>query len=403
MNHTTVPVRLHLIALIVALSCASHARATGTQHLISPGGDMRPILEKIEPGDEILLLPGRHLPIRLNSVKGTREEPITIRSLDPAEPSVIMKADVGIHMIDAAHIRISDIIIDQPTSAGIIIEASRAQGMESPATGSVAVERVRVRGVGVGQQGQRPAVRVDAVKDVAIKHCQFKGWCGIGCDIVASENVTFQHCDFIAGDRTAESMAMRMRAGSETVHVEQCHFEKCGVEAALLIGGATGREQFIPAITGEIKADARYEARAITVAGCTFIDQACPFIFAHADRVTVRNNTIVRPQRYVMAALQASDDPAVASNRHLTFGQNLITWRAGKLSGLLLLDQANKDVSLAFEENLWWSDDPVAVRSRMIPGIARQQFPQVLDIDPKLDDTLRPQIASAQQFGRGMQ
>ena len=244
---------------------------------------------------------------------------------------------------------------------------------------------------------------VDAIKNVTLNNCIFAGWCGVGCDVVASEEVTLRGCEFSDGERTSESMAMRLRAGSESIHIEQCHFEKSGVEAALLIGGATEREQFIPQITDDAKPGEHFEARAVRVIGCTFIDQPCPMIFAHADRVTVRSNTIVRPERYVMAALQASEEPALASNRHLTFGQNLVTWKAGRLSGLLLLDQANKDVSLAFEENLWWSDDPVAVRSRMIPGIARQQFPQVLDIDPNLDDALRPQIASAQQFGRGME
>ena len=389
---------------VVAAACCLAPVAAATQHLISPGGDLRPILDLIEPGDEILLLPGVHQPIHLREIHGERGNPIIIRGLDPDEPAVIRSGDVGIHLIDVAHVQISDIIIKTPTKAGIIIEASRVAGMEEPLNVNIDIANVVVQGVGAGADGERPALRIDAVRDVELSNCTFTGWCGVGCDIVAARDVVLDTCSFADGERTTETMALRIRAGSESIHIQTCSFQQAGTETAVLVGGATGRDQFIPAIEADARAanknTGRFEASGVEIKSCTFVDQPCPVIFAHAQRVVVRNNTIVRPQRYVMAALQATDDSIMAANRHLTFGQNLITWQAGRLTGVLLLDQANREVSLAFEENLWWSDDPVSVRSRMIPGIARQQFPQVLDIDPKLDEAMRPQIASAQLFGR---
>ena len=52
-----------------------------------------------------------------------------------------------------------------------------------------------------------------------------------------------------------------------------------------------------------------------------------------------------------------------------------------------------------FEESLWWSTEPAAQRARLgtLPGA--RQTAQITDLDPKLDDELRPTEPKAAYFG----
>ncbi len=50
------------LATVLAVVLAGTTRVEGTQHLISPGEDVRGLSKQIRPGDEVLLLPGRHDP-----------------------------------------------------------------------------------------------------------------------------------------------------------------------------------------------------------------------------------------------------------------------------------------------------------------------------------------------------
>lgn len=89
----------------------------------------------------------------------------------------------------------------------------------------------------------------------------------------------------------------------------------------------------------------------------------------------------------------------MARNNRPTFGNNLIEWTPGELTGLLLLDDANRGIDLVLESNLWWSNESADVRRRMLPTVGKEKWPQTIDLNPRLDDQNQPQVDSATLFG----
>ena len=125
----------------------------------------------------------------------------------------------------------------------------------------------------------------------------------------------------------------------------------------------------------------------------------CPIVLAHCDDTLMRNNTFIRPRHAVLCSTAEPTDHRIAPTRRAIFGGNLLVWEPGDLRRLVTIALADDAESFVFEESLWWSTEPAAQRARLgtLPGA--RQTPQITDLDPKLDDELRPTEPKAAYFG----
>jgi hypothetical protein len=97
--------------------------------------------------------------------------------------------------------------------------------------------------------------------------------------------------------------------------------------------------------------------------------------------------------------LSEQTDPRITPGWNISIGANLVTWRKGDLQKLIDLSKAIPDQQIHFEENLWWSDQTLEDRQKSVTLPGPSNWPQVLDVDPRLDDDRRPGSEPAQRFG----
>ena len=168
---------------------------------------------------------------------------------------------------------------------------------------------------------------------------------------------------------------------------------------AVVRGGARELRQVRPESPPDADSRSHYEARHVQLQRCTFLGGTCPIVLAHCDDTLMRNNTFIRPRHAVLCSTAEPTDHRIAPTRRAIFGGNLLVWEPGDLRRLVTIALADDAESFVFEESLWWSTEPAAQRARLgtLPGA--RQTPQITDLDPKLDDELRPTEPKAAYFG----
>ena len=83
-------------------------------------------------------------------------------------------------------------------------------------------------------------------------------------------------------------------------------------------------------------------------------------------------------------------DPRFGAVDKSSLGNCIIVWEPGDLTSITHLGAGATTTGVVLEENLWWSSDLAATREELGPLPGREGFPQVTNIDPALDEELRP-------------
>ncbi len=378
-----------------------------TQHLVSPGQDWHQVAARVRPGDEIILMPGRHRPATLDRLQGARGNPITIRGLDPKRPSVIDASRYGLVLHQPQHVVIENIVITGATIAGLVVDdldstAALYPNEQPPPTlrkpwrANLVIRNITI--TNTGPQGKRHAIELSGLQDVRIHDVHIEGWGGSGLELIGCHGVAVESCRFSALDDYSQRHAIQIRAGSERVNITQCHFQVIA-GAVVVIGGSSKLREFRPEIPPDADSRSHYEARHVQLQRCTFLGGACPIVLAHCDDTLIRNSTFIRPRHAVLCTTAEQTDNRIAFTGRAIFGGNLLVWEPGDLRRLVAIAPADDAESFVFEESLWWSTEPAKQRARLgkLPGA--RQTPQITDLDPKLDDELRPTEPEAAYFG----
>ncbi|MEE9131345.1 MAG: right-handed parallel beta-helix repeat-containing protein [Phycisphaerales bacterium] len=393
--------------IVVAVGHLRLHSVWATQHLVSPGQDWQELAARVHPGDEIILMPGRHRPATLDRLQGKQGKPITIRALDPERPSVIEASRYGLVLHKPQHVVIENIIITGATICGLLVDDLDSTAAQNPTEPALSAPRkpwranLVIRNVSVtntGPQGKRHAIELSGLQDVRIHDVHIEGWGGSGLELIGCHGVTVESCRFIAREDYSQLHAIQIRAGSERVNIMQCHFQGIS-EAVVMVGGLSKLREFRPEIPPDADSRSHYEARFVQLQRCTFLGGACPIVLAHCDDTLMRNSTFIRPRHAVLCTTSEQTDHRIAPARRAIFGGNLLVWEPGDLRRLVDIAPADDAQSFVFEESLWWSTEPAEQRARLrkLPGA--RQTPQITDLDPKLDDELRPTEPKAAQFG----
>ena len=383
-----------LFACAVALAAAQPACAV--QHLIRPGDEWQGL--RIRPGDEIILMPGRHRPAAFETLAGTAQRPITIRSADAAVPCTIQAEREGIRVRHASHLVIKDLIITGASVNGITLTASADTPTDQPA---LPAENVLVQNVAItrtGPRGQRHAILAHRLQNLRIEACRFEGWGGSAIELVACQNVTISQSQFKGLTDHGQINGIRARAGSQDVQIEDCRFENAGA-ITLCMGGSSDLAEFAHDQIANASDGTLFEAARVRIDRSLIIGSQCPAAFINAGECMVRNNTIIHPRRVVLALLAEQSDSRFSPGNRNLFGRNLVMWDAGDLQTLAEVGPKVDASNFMLDANLWWSPEDEAARSKLgsLPG--KQIQPQVVTVDPKLDQAHVATDPAAIEFG----
>ncbi len=387
-----------LTALLMAIFMTGAAGAT--QHLVRPGENWEVVDGRLKPGDEIILLSGNHRPGTLRNAQGTAELPITMRGLDPENPPLIEADRYGIRLVDPRHVVISDLRITGATINGILIDggagASRAHD-KATTPGRVTLTRLTVTANGPrNTDGQRHAIHLRHLEEVGIDSCRVEGWVGTGLEIVACRNVRVVASTFIGLPAFVQRSGIRARAGSDRVRIETSRFRNTG-DQGVCIGARSKPDDF--AALPEKDSGPRFEASRVHVQRCIFEDSLSAVAFVNTEHSFARNCTIVRPRRAVMSVRHEQKDPAFGGVHRCAFGNNLVVWEPGDLTMITHVGPDADASLLLIEQNLWWSPGLAGALEGLGGFVGEQAFPQIIDVDPGLDDAFRPTAEAAAGFG----
>lgn len=394
-----------LLALATCLMAAKPALAT--QHLVTPGNKWQTLEIRAQPGDEIILMPGNHRPVTLSNLTGAPGNPIIIRGLDPNHPPTIVAKRRGIVLHKPKHVIIKDIIITGATLTGILVDNRVPDLTElfNPTTSTQQQQawdaNLLIRNVTVlktGPEGKRHAIELRGLRDVRIIESEFEGWGGSAIEIVGSHNVLIEKCTFNELENFSQYHAIQVRAGSTRVNITNCQFD-VDCEGVVSLGAVSRRNDFCPSIPENAKALSQYEARYIQLQHCVFKKGTYTIAMLHADDCLIRNNTFIRPRSAVLGVTHITDVGVVAVAKRGIFGGNLIVWEPGDISRYVYFSPKIDQTTFAIEQNLWWSSE-LAQNSKKLGELPQHgQWPQITDIDPKLDGQYRPTEQKAALFG----
>ncbi|MCP3903295.1 MAG: right-handed parallel beta-helix repeat-containing protein [Planctomycetes bacterium] len=386
-----------IAAFPLALALALAPTALATQHLIAHGESWEHLSGTLKPGDEVILMPGRHQPVTLDAAHGSSERPIVIRGLDPKRPPVIVADRYGIRMRDPRHVRIENVIVSGATIHGISLEGS-ATDPDANDLGSGPVNLTNVLIDDTGPKGLRHAINARLITKLRVETCRITGWAGSGLEIVGCEDVEVRGCRFVGKEEFEQVSGIRVRGGSDRVKIDRCRFTATGKEA-VCIGGRSKLEEFRIPITDDTEPGSLHEASRVWVTRCITEGGACAFSFVQCERSSVRQCTILGPKQAVVSLRHEQSDPRFGSATGCSFGSNLITWTADEMASLTHLGTGADRTALTLADNLWWTTGMETTLPHLgsFPGV--EQFPQVTEVDPKLDEALRPTVAAAEMFG----
>lgn len=382
------------------------APAHGVQHLVKPGDQWQFLIPRVKPGDEVILMPGRHRDASIESLMGTAKKPIVIRGADPDDPPVIEAEREGIRIKRAAHLTIKNVKIVGGTIAGISITdplplppASADPSQQAPAEESgvgIVVQNVSI--TKVGPRGQRHALVLTGLRQSRVQDCTFEGWGGSAIEVVACREIAILRCAFTGIKDFTQHHGIRVRAGSDRVLIESCRFDNAG-ERVVSFGGMSESKEFRPPPPGEAGAGKVAEATRVSVERSIIKGGRCAVTYVHADDCLFRNNTILRPKICPLALLSEHEDPRFTAGQRNIFGLNIIVWEPGDLQRLIEIGPRASSEKFLIESNVWWSGQPQIDFNKLGPFPGNSEELQMLDVDPKLNDKLKPTHPGLSAFG----
>jgi hypothetical protein len=246
----------------------------------------------------------------------------------------------GVQLSDVAHIEIGDIVIAGAPANGLNIDDG---GTFDTPSHNIVVRDVTVRDC--GGRGNEDGIKLSGVDDFVLERCPVERWGrgGSAIDMVGCHRGLIETCTFRDRETDAAATGVQAKGGSRDVTIRRCRFEHAG-ERAVNIGGSTGLAYFRPSPDG-------FEAKDITVEGCTFVGSTAPIAFVGADGATVRWNTFYRPRKWFVRILQETREPGFVPCRNGTFADNLVAYRASEVQAAVNVGPATAPETFEFARN----------------------------------------------------
>lgn len=333
------------------------------------------------PGDFIVLAAGDYGSVHAAGLRGEAGRPIVLRGEDPES---LPRFTGGVHLSDVAHLTIERIAIVEAPSNGLNIDDGGS--FETPSH-HVVLREIVVRDC--GGRGNLDGIKLSGVEEFLIERCTLERWGrgGSAVDMVGCRRGRLEQCLFRDRAEDPAASGVQAKGGSREIQILRCRFEHAG-QRAVNIGGSTGLAYFRPRPEG-------FEARDISVLGCTFVGSMAPIAFVGVDGATVRWNTFHRPQRWLLRILQETREPGFVPCRDGVFSDNLVVYRLGEIAGMVNVGPDTQPERFRFERNYWFAED---APERSIPSLPTMERDARGGSDPLLVDAqagdLRPSAGS---------
>ncbi|MCC6426485.1 MAG: right-handed parallel beta-helix repeat-containing protein [Phycisphaerales bacterium] len=335
-----------------------------------------------KPGDRVLLAPGNYEgSIWLESLKGTEQKPIVLAGADPANPPTITGKSECLHLAACHWITIEHLTLKGASGNGLNIDDGGK--LDQPAQG-VTLRALKVHDI--GPTGNCDGIKLSGLAGFIIEDCTIERWGkgGSGIDMVGCRDGVIRNCSLTHGD-TDGSNGIQTKGGTQRISIRQCRFEHAG-RRALNIGGSTGLQFFRPG--GK---HGGFEAKDITVEGCTIIGSEAALAFVGVDGAIARFNTIYHPTRWAIRILQETREPGFVPSRRGTLADNIIVFDIPTAKEPNIGD-ATEPSSFTFERNLWYCDTDT---SQSKPTLPAKETGGIYGQDPKLKDPARGDLTPA--------
>ncbi len=334
-------------------------------------------------GDEIRLAPGIYQGGIHVTLAGEKDRPIIVASDDPKNRAIIQGRS-GLHVAGAKNIVLKDLIVKGSTGNGINIDD--AGKMDHSAVG-IRVENCDV--MDTGPKGNLDGIKLSGLKDFEIVGCRVEGWGGSAVDMVGCLDGVIRDSQFIGKDGFDQSSGIQMKGGTRNLTVKQNRFTNAGARA-LNVGGSTGLPFFRPL-------DAGYEAKDIVVEHNILRGSETPVAFVGVDGAIFRQNTIIKPDKWVMRILQESRDERFVKCRNVAFTGNLIVYSQTQVRTFANIGDDTRPETFTFSKNWWFCADGKTVK----PALPVAETDSIYGQDPKLstDDFPTPTNPAAKSYG----
>lgn len=311
-----------------------------------------------KPGDTVLIHPGIYQgTFFIENISGTANAPIVIRGVH--RDSVIFQGgSESMHFSECSHMTIENFTVNGQTSNGMNCDDG---GTFDTPTHHMVFRYLTFSGMGAS--GNNDQLKLSGLDDFVIEHCIFENGSpgGSGADMVGCHKGIFRNNMF----RKSGSNCIQAKGGTRYIRIEQNSFIDGG-QRALNLGGSTGLEFFRPL-------NATYEAADLMVTGNVFIRSVTPMAYVGSVRVSVTNNTIIDPERWVFRILQETVDP----NRfepcgNNIFQNNLVVFRS-TISRHVNIGGSTAPQTFLLRNNLWYNVDN--------PSASKPQEAQLMELN----------------------
>lgn len=329
--------------------------------------EFRAAVQSAKPGDRILLKSGTYDGgIFLTGVHGQAGRPIIIGGVNKDAPPIIRNGGTGIQISKLSHVVLQDIVIDGPKNNGINLDDG---GDIKDPSHHVTLRRITVRNL---PAGNHDGIKLSGIDDFRVEDCMVYRWGGSGIDMVGCHRGVIEDCRFLEGGDSG----VQAKGGSSQITVRSCNFEMFG-QRGVNMGGSTGPQFFRPPFAGM---NPKYEARDMTVEGCTFIKGGTPVALVGVDGAKVAFNTLFFPSRWAIRILQETNLPGFVPSRNGVFADNLIVFSTKDWSSGGINIGPNTDAnSFRFARNHWFCSDNAA---RSPPSLPTKEVDGVYGTDP---------------------
>lgn len=336
-----------LAVAVLELSASSPA------DVVHNAQELRQALARAQPGTRIQLAPGDYEYFEAQGVQGTADQPIVLVAQDPQHPPVFRQ---GLKFSDVAHFELAQLQIEGAPANGMNIDD--AGTYETPS------HHVRLRQIVVRNCGGRDnhdGIKLSGVQDFRVEDCtvEFWGRGGSAVDMVGCLRGVFEGCTLRDRENQLASSGIQAKGGTQDIQIRLSRFEHAG-ERAVHIGGSTALQFFRPK-------PGHFEAKDITVEGCTFVGSTAPIAFVGVDGALVRFNTIYRPRKWVARILQETREPGFVACRNGIFRDNLIVYRASEMQIAVNVGPHTAPETFQFSRNFWYCLDDASRPAPKLP------------------------------------
>lgn len=320
---------------------------------VSSTAELRTALANAKPGAHIAVAAGDYEGFEAANVRGEPDRVITVAAADANSPPVFRG---GVHLSDIAYVELRALSFAKAPSNGLNIDDG---GTFETSSHHVVLRNIAVRDC--GGRGNDDGIKLSGVDDFRLENCTVERWGrgGSAIDMVGCHRGAIEGCTIRDREDSSAATGIQAKGGSRDVAIRSCRFEHAG-ERAVNIGGSTGLDYFRPKPEG-------FEAKDITVEGCTFLGSVAPIAFVGVDGASVRFNTFYRPRKWIARILQETRAPEFVPCRKGVFEDNLIVYHAGEVSIAVNVGPDTAPDTFEFARNFWFCADDAAHSKPNLP------------------------------------